>query len=72
VPLYDPVAYASGQQTGKSQPSLIVVNYLGFFIEDVTGGGDLTGRITPISGLIAAGGGPPATGAFARAIRLVQ
>ena len=72
VPLYNPEMYADGQQTGKSQPQLQVVNYLGFFIEAVTGGGDITGRITPISGRISPGGGPLAIGAFARATRLVQ
>jgi hypothetical protein len=71
VPLYDPSVYASGQQTGKSGPQLTVVNYLGFFIEDVTGGGDVTGRIMPISG-ISSGTGAPPIGAFAQSIRLVQ
>src|SRR5258708_15597304 len=45
VPLYDPAVYAQGKQTGKSGPQLQVVNYLGFFIEGVTGGGQVTGRI---------------------------
>jgi len=71
VPLYNPEVFADGQQTGKSGPQLQVVNYLGFFIEDVTAGGDITGRITPISGLISAGG-PVPVGGFARAVRLVQ
>src|SRR5262245_11981541 len=71
VPLYDPSFFADGQQTGKSGPQLKVVNYLGFFIEDVTGGGDVTGRITPISGLLTSSGAVP-TGGFATAIRLVQ
>src|SRR5439155_4500394 len=72
VPLYNPEIFVDGQQTGKSGPQLQVVNYLGFFIEDVTGGGDITGRITPISRRISPGGGPLAIGAFARATRLVQ
>jgi hypothetical protein len=71
VPLYNPVIYAKGQQTGKSQPELVVVNYLGFFIEEVTGGGDVTGRITPITGLPTPGA-PPPIGGFAQAIMLVQ
>jgi Flp pilus assembly protein TadG len=71
VPLYDPVAYTEGQHSGKSQPVLRVVNYLGFFVEDVTGGGDVTGRLTPITGKILPGG-QPATGAFAQAIMLVK
>ncbi len=71
APLYDPSLYASGQQTGKSQPDLKVVNYLGFFIEEVTGGGEITGRITPITGLVVAGS-PTPVGAFAQAIMLVK
>lgn len=71
VPLYNPLIYAQGQQTGKSHPDMVVVNYMGFFIEGVNGGGDVLGRITPVSGLIRGNGGP-ATGAFPRVIRLVQ
>jgi len=71
LPLYDPTVYASGQQTGKSGPQLQVVNYLGFFVEDVNGSGSITGRITPITGKYIPNG-PPAIGGFARAIILVQ
>jgi len=71
VPLYDPNVYATGQQSGKSQPQLQVTNYLGFFIEGVDGGGNVTGRITPIGGLYDANAGP-ATGAFPVVIRLVK
>jgi hypothetical protein len=71
VPLYNPVKYTEGQHSGKSQPVLEVVNYLGFFVEDVTGSGEVTGRITPISGIVTSTGGP-ATGAFAQAILLVK
>jgi Putative Flp pilus-assembly TadE/G-like len=71
VPLYHPVVYTQGQLTGKSQPQLEVVNYLGFFVEGVTGGGEVTGRITPITGKIIPGG-PAAIGAFAQAIMLVR
>ena len=71
VPLYNPVKYTEGQHSGKSQPVLEVVNYLGFFVEDVTGAGEVTGRITPIGGLVTSTGGP-ATGAFAQAILLVK
>jgi Flp pilus assembly protein TadG len=70
VPLYNPVVYADGQQTGKTGPQLQVANYLGFFIEGMQGN-DVMGRITPIGGLIKGNGGP-ATGAFPHAIRLVQ
>jgi Flp pilus assembly protein TadG len=71
VPLYDPSVYASGQQTGKSGPQLQVVNYLGFFIEDVNGSGNITGRITPITGKFDPNA-PPAVGGFAQAIMLVK
>jgi Flp pilus assembly protein TadG len=71
VPLYNPVMYAEGQQSGKSQPVLQVVNYLGVFVEEVTGGGDVTGRITPITGRFVPGA-PPPVGGFAQAIMLVQ
>ena len=71
VPLYDPVLYAQGQQTGKSGPQLQVVNYVGFFIESIDGGGQVIGRMTPILGKIS-GNGPPSIGGFARVIMLVQ
>lgn len=71
VPLYDPVKYADGQKTGKSQPELEVVNYLGFFVEEVNGGGEVIGRVTPIVGKISGATGP-AIGAFAQSIMLVK
>jgi hypothetical protein len=71
LPLYNPLVYAQGQQSGKSGPQLQVTNYLGMFVEGVSNGGDVTGRIMPIGGLINTGL-PSPTGAFPRAIRLVQ
>jgi hypothetical protein len=71
VPLYDPVQYAEGQHTGKSKPDLIVVNYLGFFVEDVNGGGEIIGRVTPITGKYLSGA-PNPSGSFAQAIMLVK
>jgi Flp pilus assembly protein TadG len=70
IPLYDPNIYANGQQSGKSQPQLQVVGYLGFFIETIDGNGNVMGRITPISGVHNPFG--PSTGSFAKVIRLVQ
>jgi hypothetical protein len=71
VPLYDPVAYAQGQQSGKNA-TLTMVNYLGFFIENDTAG-NVTGRITPVGGLVkGTGGGSTPAGAFPKVIRLVQ
>jgi len=73
VPLYNPVKYTEGQHTGKSQPNLEVVNYLGFFVEDVNGGGEVIGRITPITGRVrTSGGSGTPIGAFAQAIMLVK
>jgi putative Flp pilus-assembly TadE/G-like protein len=71
VPLYNPIAYAQGQQSGKGA-TLTMINFLGFFIEGIDGGGNVLGRITPISGLVSGGGGPTPTGAFPVAIRLVK
>jgi hypothetical protein len=71
VPLYNPTRYTEGQHTGKSQPELEVVNYLGFFVEEVNGGGEVIGRITPITGRVSGSGGPP-IGAFSQAIMLVK
>ena len=71
LPLYDPVVYAESKQTGKANPDLKVVNYLGVFIEDVNGGGEVIGRITPIIGKLENTGGPP-VGAFAQYIMLVK
>ncbi len=47
------------------------MNYLGFFVESVTGGGEVTGRIHPISGKLRDATKPP-IGAFAQAILLVK
>ena len=71
APLYDPQIYAEGQQSGKSGPQLEVVNYLGFFVESVTGGGDVTGRIMPVLANYSKGSGS-AIGSFARALMLVK
>jgi hypothetical protein len=71
IPLYNPILYAQDQHSGKAWPTLQIVNYLGFFIESVTPQGEVTGRITPITGSIV-GNGPPPTGGFARAIQVIQ
>ena len=70
IPLYDPSVYAQDQHSGKSQPSLQVVGYLGFFIDDVKAG-EVTGYITPISGTFKKGG-PVLNGGFAQVIMLVK
>jgi len=50
LPLYDPQIYADGKASGKSNPQLQVVNYAGFFVEDVTGAGQVTGRLMSVTG----------------------
>jgi len=71
IPVYDPVVFADGQQHGKGI-ELKFVNYIGFFIEPLKGAGEVTGRITPIGGLVDGNAGPAPAGAFPKAIRLVQ
>lgn len=70
IPLYDPVYYDTGKQNGRNA-DLKVANYLGFFITGRSGN-NIYGRITPISGLVKGNGGPAPTGAFPKAIRLVE
>jgi hypothetical protein len=70
IPLYDPVAFVNGKQHGKGI-TLTVVNYLGFFIEEMQGN-QVLGRITPVSGIVDSNAGPAPAAAFPRAIRLVE
>lgn len=70
IPLYDPVYYDTGKQNGRNA-DLKVANYLGFFVTGRSGN-NIYGRITPISGLVKGNGGPAPTGAFPKAIRLVE
>lgn len=70
IPLYDPVYYETGKQNGRNA-DLKAANFMGFFIEGLQGN-DVKGRITPVGGLLTGNGGPAPTGAFPRAIRLVQ
>jgi Flp pilus assembly protein TadG len=70
IPLYNPYLYAQDQHSGKSQPTLQVVNYLGFFIDGAQAG-QVTGYIAPLLGDYKKGG-PIMTGGFARAVVLVQ
>jgi hypothetical protein len=71
IPVYDPVFYEMGKKNGRNA-SLKVANWIGVFVESVGNGGQVTGRITPIKGLITSSGGPAPAGAFPRVIRLVQ
>jgi hypothetical protein len=70
IPVYDPVFYDTGKQNGRNA-DLKVANYIGFFIESISGN-NVYGRITPVSGLIKGDGGPAPAGAFPMAIRLVE
>jgi hypothetical protein len=71
LPVYNPVLYAMDQHSGKSWPQLQLVNYIGFFIENLGPGGAVTGRICPIVGGYNPNV-PMATGGFAQAIVLVK
>jgi Flp pilus assembly protein TadG len=71
LPLYDPVAYANDQHSGKSQPTLQVVNFLGVFVDSVGNQGEVTAYVTKIGGRVS-GRGPSPIGGFARAIMLVH
>ena len=70
IPLYDPNYYETGKLNGRNA-DLKVANYMGFFITGRSGN-NVYGRITPISGLVKGNGGPAPTGAFPKAIRLVE
>jgi Flp pilus assembly protein TadG len=69
IPLFDPVFYDIGKQNGRNA-DFKVVNYMGFFIEEMQGN-DVKGRITPIGGILT-GNGPAPTGSFPIAIVLVK
>jgi hypothetical protein len=70
IPVYDPVHYATGQQSGATA-SLKIANYIGFFLEGMQGG-EVIGRITPVAGVLLGTAGPAPQGAFPMVIRLVQ
>ena len=70
IPLFDPVYYETGKTNGRNA-DLKVVNYMGFFVEEMNGK-DVKGYITPIGGIMSGNGGPAPTGAFPIAIILVK
>jgi Flp pilus assembly protein TadG len=70
IPLYDPDYYQDGKTNGRNA-TLRVANWIGFFVEG-RNGNNVTGRITPILGVIDNNAGPAPTGTFPVAIRLVQ
>jgi hypothetical protein len=69
IPLFDPVYYETGKVNGRNA-DLKVVNYLGFFIEEMDGN-DVKGYVTPVGGILSGNGAAP-TGAFPIAITLVK
>ena len=70
IPLFDPYYYDTGKTNGRNA-SLKLVNYLGFFIEEMRGN-EVLGRITPVGGIRKGNGGPAPAAAFPKSIRLVQ
>lgn len=70
IPLYDPDYFQSGKMNGRNA-TLKMSNWIGFFVEG-RNGNNVTGRITPILGVIDNNAGPAPTGSFPVAIRLVK
>jgi hypothetical protein len=70
IPLYDPDIYQNGKQNGRTA-DLISRNWLGFFVESVTGN-EVRGRIVPITGVIDTSLPLAPDGVYPRAIRLVK
>jgi Flp pilus assembly protein TadG len=70
IPLYDPDYYQAGKVNGRNA-TLKVANWIGFFVVE-RNGNQITGRITPILGIIDNNAGPAPSGVFPMAIRLVQ
>ncbi len=70
IPLYDPDYYQGGITNGRNA-TLRVANIMGFFVVS-RNGNNVSGRITPILGIVDPNAGPAPAGSFARAIRLVQ
>jgi Flp pilus assembly protein TadG len=71
VPVFDPLYWNQGKQQGHTA-DLKASNYIGLFIESVDAMGNVTARITPVTGTLDSGAGAAPTGSFARVIRLVQ
>jgi Flp pilus assembly protein TadG len=71
IPLFDPYYYDTGVSGGRNA-SLLFVNYLGFFIEEMRGN-EVVGRVCPIGGSREGSNfGPAPQVAFPKAIRLVK
>ena len=70
IPTYNPVDFAQGPQHGKNIV-LSNVNYLGFFIEPLSGG-EVRGRLMGLIGAYDSNAGPAPPGTTPKIIRLVQ
>ena len=68
LPVYDPDTYDAARHQGRTE--LVITNLVGFFIETLQGN-DVVGRVVPMTGLVREGT-PMPSGAFLRAIRLVE
>jgi Putative Flp pilus-assembly TadE/G-like len=71
IPLYDPQVFLDGPAHGKNI-DLSFVNMIGFFIEPLTGPGEVKGRIFPITGIYDSSAGPAPPGTFPKVIMLVK
>jgi hypothetical protein len=69
IPVYDPLYFDQGKSSGN-YTQLRVTNFIGLFIDHLVGN-NVVGKIMPALGQVASGTTTP-TGAFARAIRLVE
>jgi hypothetical protein len=70
IPVFDPIYWEQGKQTGNNA-ALKIVNFIGIFILGMEGN-DVIARITPVTGLIEGGYGPAPMGAFPKTVRLVE
>jgi putative Flp pilus-assembly TadE/G-like protein len=71
IPVYDPQVFLDGPAHGKNI-DLSFVNMIGFFIEPLTGPGEVTGRIIPVTGIWDKNAGPAPPGSFPKVLMLVQ
>ena len=69
VPTYDPLYFDQGAKVGNFT-QLRISNFVGMFVESVAGN-NIQVRIVPVGGLMAGSGAAP-SGAFPRAIRIVE
>lgn len=70
MPVYDPYYFDVGKQAGRTA-DLKTANFIGLFVEGMQGN-DVVGRIVPSTGILDTSVGPVPSGAFTRAVRMVQ